>query len=114
MSALDEAATELAAQLTGWGVRTVTDPRDLDLPGGWLAPGTIASTLAGGLAIDWDLYVVAPDSGDPLPALGAALDLLRAHLPIDRLDVLSLAVANQSPDPLPALRLTITTEVETT
>lgn len=112
MSALAQAAEETAAMLTDWGVTTVTDPRDLNLPGAWLAPSQIdyQTLTTGPLRVEWDLYLLAPDNGAPLDALGAMLDQLTPHMTLSTIDALSLTVANQSPDPLPALHLTFETE----
>lgn len=112
MSALAQAAEETAAMLTDWGVHTVTDPRDLNLPGAWLAPSQIdyQTLTTGPLRVEWDLYLLAPDNGTPLDALGAMLDTLSAHMTLGPVEALSLTVANQAPDPLPALHLQIETE----
>ena len=112
MSALSQAAAETAAMVTTWGVPTVTDPRDLNLPGAWLAPSQIEheTLTTGPLRVAWDLYLLAPDNGAPLDALGAMLDQLTPHMTLGTIDALSLTVANQAPDPLPALHLTFETE----
>lgn len=112
MSTLTEAATEVAAMLTNWGVPTVTDPRDLNLPGAWLAPAHIdyQTLTTGPLRVEWDLYLLAPDNGAPLDALGDMLDQLHPHMALGTVEALSLTVANQAPDPLPALHLIFESE----
>lgn len=109
---LAEAAAETAALLSDLGVPTVTEPRDLNIPGAWLAPSTIdyQTLTQGPLRVQWDLYLLAPDNGAPLDHLGAMLDKLSAAMTLGEVEALSLTIVNQSPDPLPALHLTIETE----
>lgn len=110
MSALETAQTDVLALFADAGLTAVSDPRNLALPGAWITPSTITpATLAGSWRIEWEVYLVAPDNGDPIHHLGALLDAARQVAPELTARTLTLTLPNHSPDPLPALTFTIET-----
>ena len=112
MSLLTAAALDLIKALDGLGVRAVTDPRDLDLPGAYLAPNEIATPTLDGtsLTVSWDVYLIAPDNGAHIAALGDLLDRIHPLTIGKKIRPQGLTLPNISPDPLPALHFQIETE----
>ncbi|MDD7554544.1 MULTISPECIES: hypothetical protein [Schaalia] len=112
MSLLASAALDLTKALDDLGIRAVTDPRDLDLPGVYLAPNEITTTTldGAGLAVSWDVYLVAPDNGAHIAALGDLLDRIHPLTIGKKIRPQGLTLPNISPDPLPALHFEIETE----
>ncbi|MCI6557330.1 hypothetical protein [Schaalia hyovaginalis] len=109
--AFTQGAAELIALLATQGIRGTTDPRDLDPPCALIVPTEMRpSDLGGSVWISWEIYLLAPDSGDTLASLDALAVKARAALGRAVLTATSLTVANLNPDPLPALLLTIETE----
>ena len=110
MSALDSAQADVAALFKAEGLHVVTDPRDLALPGAWITPSTISpATLSGTWRVEWEVYLVAPDNGDPIHHLSGLLEAARKVFPELTARTLTLTLPNHSPDPLPALIFTIET-----
>lgn len=110
MSLLSQAARDLIDALTGWGVPASADPETVSAPGALIAPDTLTTTMGGALAVTWDVYLIAPDNGAALTSLGDLLDAVAAHTTVGTVDAATLALANHSADPLPALHFTLTTE----
>lgn len=110
MSLLAQAARDLTDTLTSWGIDATATPETLAVPGALIAPDTITTSMGGALSITWDIYLIAPDNGTPLTPLGDLLDRVREHITTTTVDAATLTVANHSPDPLPALHFTLTTE----
>lgn len=113
MNPLEKAADETALILTNWGLSNVTtDPTLLALPGVLLAPTAVESaTLGGSLTIEWEVWLIAPDTLTPYTHLGAMMSAVTDYMPA-RFEVQSITLPNLSPDPLPALTFTFTTETE--
>lgn len=106
--------TEWAAELSlALGVPVEIDPRDLVLPGILVVPGVIDFDRLdlGTASTDIELWLVAGDT-NPRTALNELTALLldvRAHLGgvPSTADPITVTLANQSPDPLPAFRCPI-------
>ena len=109
------ATAELVAMLEGAGLNATADPRDLVLPGVWVAPALIDYDRLDGdvYAGQWELYLIAPDNGptESLDALSELAGLLRAVVPFGEARTAAVQLSNHSPDPLPALQVTIELEV---
>ena len=112
---LQAIANDTAHALTMAGLPTVTDPRDLTLPGAIIGPETITfPTLGDRVNVEWTLYLVAPDNGTPLATLSPLITALRdsGTMPDQaELTITTITFPNLSPDPLPSItyRLTTTT-----
>lgn len=61
MNTLQAHAREILEAFTAKGIRATTDPRNLAIPGAFLAPNEIKATNLdpAGLTITWDVYLVA-------------------------------------------------------
>lgn len=100
-------ATDMAEVL---GLSVELDPRDLVLPGVLLVPGLIEyDRLATDPAsIELELWLIAGDTNSvtALDELTTMLKLLRANPEYSpsSADPMTVNLASQSPDPLPALR----------
>ena len=110
---LTQGARELIATLNAAGLLAETDPRNLNPPCAWVSPKQIGPvTYADRIRITWDVYLIAPDTGDPLPHLqdlaAAAMDVFG----VVEMTTTGITVANLSPDPLPALTLEVETETQ--
>lgn len=114
MNPLYAAAQDAADMLAAAGVHTVTDPRDIEPPCAWVSPSRIAyPTLAGRpRTVEWEVYLIAPDSGVPLFHLGDLIDRAATVFPGIEARTLGLTIPNLSPDPLPAITFTIETETD--
>lgn len=112
MNTLESAAKSTEKLFAEWGINAVTDPRNLELPGAVVMPETIvANRLAAGvLDIDWEVYLVAPDTENPFNILGEMLETISQHYLLANVQVQSLTLPNHSPDPLPALNFTLRLE----
>src|SRR5262245_8331180 len=59
-----EAMQQIADALTAGGVPTAIDPRDVNLPGGWLKRvSRLPDLLCGGETLQVQLWLIAPDIG---------------------------------------------------
>lgn len=109
------ATAELVAMIEAAGLNATADPRDLELPGVWVSPALIDYDRLDGdvYAGSWELYLIAPDNG-PTVSLDILSDLatvVRRVLPFGEARSVSVQLSNHSPDPLPALQVTIELEV---
>lgn len=112
---LGAGAAQLVELLESAGITAYLDPRDLEPPCAWVAPGTIST--AGGLALDelevaWRVYLIASGGLDvpgQLDELGRLLPLALGVLgPVDA-EPVGVSLPNLAPDPLPGLQLTVDT-----
>ena len=69
----------------------------------------IRDSLSGTWRVEWEVYLVAPDNGDPIHHLSGLLEAARKVFPELTARTLTLPLPNHSPDPLPALTFTIET-----
>jgi hypothetical protein len=110
-----DAAEQIAADIRGLGINAEVDDRDLDLPGVWVTPGTIAFDYLDRTAytITWELWLVAADNGaaDALETLGEVLDIIAAPLAITDATAQGVVLRNFGADPLPALRVNLETRI---
>lgn len=114
---LSEWAAELAADT---GLSVEIEPRDLVLPAVLVSPGPINFDRldAGTASTDIELMLIAGDSNTrtALDELTHMLLTLRRHFgnaPATA-EPMSVKLPSQSPDPLPALRCPINTEIQFT
>lgn len=100
----------------GAGVRAAADRRDLRVPGVLVLLRRIRDDrLGGAYTVDWDLVIVAGNSGQgaALRALsGITNRLYAAGLTLGDIEAATYVDPNHSGDPLPALTATLTTECE--
>jgi len=113
MSWIAETLAEVADTLTAAGVPTAVDPRDVNIPGGWVTVGPIGfDYLSSGVrTIAVDVFLIARDTGTPdsLGALGDMLDrVILAGIPVGDVTPQPVALANHAGDPLPALTFRLT------
>lgn len=110
------ALVEFVELLTAANVNAVADPRDLELPGIWVTINQVDFAALSGERYEmaFDCYLIAMDNGvpasldqlsDQLTALTAAVNGNVSAQPI------TVTMPNHSADPLPALLVTITTEI---
>ena len=108
---LTDAAGQILDTLRRADLNAHSDPRDLDPPCVWISPSRITPlTLDGRSCIEWEAYLIAPDTGDPLPHLEALATKATDALGPLTLTTTAITIANISPDPLPALTFTLETE----
>lgn len=109
MTLLEESCAAMAAHLEGIGLPYPTyDPTAVQLPGTLFLPVTITPLTLGSLQIEWDVYVIAPDTLNPLAHLAAAME--KAWPRIGRVETTAIDLGlNYSAEPLPALRFSIET-----
>ncbi len=112
---LTEYAADLAQTL---GVPVEVDPRDLVLPGVLVVPGQIDFDRLDSLtaSAQLELWFVAADT-NPVTALNELTDMLvtaRQYLggDLSTADPITVTLAAQSPDPLPAFRCPIPITLE--
>lgn len=113
---LDQWTKELVAGLAEAGVHAASDKRNLAVPGVLVSPASIDPLTLGGdvWTVEWDVVLIASDSGTDsavrqLTRLAEKLDEVHR---LGRLEAVAIRLPNHSPDGLPALRTTITTECE--
>jgi hypothetical protein len=109
-----EAIEALRARLTAAGLRAVVDERNLNPPAVWIRPPTLTYTFGGGADVAWQLIAVVPDTGasTALAALDELVEQIRAALDGEITTAAATAVAgSDSGSPLPAYRLTYTSDV---
>lgn len=116
---LDQWSAELAEALTSYvpaGVTVTDDERDLALPGVWFAPATVRPTFArGSYTVGWTVIVATAATAGPRDAarqLGALASAIVDEFGPAELELVQIAAPNLTPEPIPALRFTITTECE--
>ena len=108
---LSQGFTELREAFQTAGVHLVQDPRDLQIPGAIATPDRVTRTTLGAASVEWNIYLIPADNGHPLAGLDALLDNLDSHgLSPATAEFVTISLPNHAPDPLPAARLTITTE----
>lgn len=125
MTSWGDAAREFAQIIEdGTEYEADTNPADLNIPGYWISPvSRTFETLDGGnYTAVFDVWAVtdlaAPvDALDGLSAMQDALnDLAAAHPGLHGLgttaEIEALILSGKSPDALPAIKMTITLEVE--
>jgi len=109
------ATLEVAAALTAAGLEVETNVQDLQVPGAWLTPAAIDYDRLG---LDrytgaWSLYLIANGNQptDSLDDLSTMAERVRTVFPAFRAEAVTVQLANHSPDPLPALLITIEMDV---
>jgi len=111
MLTIGTALQDIADQITAAGVPATTDPRNLNLPGAWVTPGTVSFDVldAQTAFMRFDVYLVAPDHGavHSLNALGEQLAQLRTALPIGEAQPVMVNLPNHGADAMPALLISI-------
>lgn len=109
------ATTDLAAMLTAAGVEVETNVQDIQLPGGWLTPSALDYDRMGEGAYTgaWSLYLIASgnEPTDSLDDLSTMAGKVRDVFPAFRAEAVTVQLANHSPEPLPALLITIEMDV---
>lgn len=102
-----DALAQIADALTAGGVPTAIDPRDVNLPGGWIKRvSRVPDLLCGGETLVVRLWLIAPDIGtwDALAYLDDMYDLAASIL-LPNTGVASTdatALLPDSPTPYPA------------
>lgn len=104
---LVDAITYTVDRLRAAGLAAVADPRDLNLPGAWVYPGTLLrDTLAGAGEADVQIALVVPDLGglDTLRALDELLGQAQAAgLGLAEFEPATVTLDNHGAGGLPAL-----------
>lgn len=115
MENIDAAAEALVDQLTSAGFNAAIDPRNLRLPGVWVALVEVDFERLDDDAYtaEFDFYLIARDTGTrpALRTLSRMLTKLRGLVPVPTAEALTVGLPNHAPDGLPALRVPVTTEV---
>lgn len=119
-----DAARELAQILEDETIYEAdTNPADLNIPGYWVSPvSRTFETLGGDYTAVFDVYAIADlaapaEALDQLSAMQDALnDLSETHPGLHGLgttaEIEAIILSGKSPDALPAIKITITLEVE--
>lgn len=115
---IDQWSTELVALLQQCGIPAVTDPRNVIVPGAFVAVRRITGDRLsrGPYTVEWSVTLIAGGGGTPaaLKTLGDLAALLEESFPGLVLEAAAISLPNVSPDPMPALSTTITIECEDT
>lgn len=108
---------EIAAALSGVGVKATHDARKLPVPGVLLYPtGLDFDRLDANVAtVEVELILVAKGNAAPvaLVELEGMLTSIRQLWPVNQVRAVNVNLPNHSPDPLPGFSFTLTTEVTT-
>ena len=104
---LQESLAQLAAQLTSQGLPTVTDPRNLEVPGAVISATSIQFPYldANTVEISCEVTALALPNGEELTTLMEYAKIMN-RLSHTGVDLGTITLPNISPDPLP----TATTE----
>lgn len=100
---------------TPWPVAVSDDERDLSLPGVWFGITQIRPTLSGTTCtVDWTVIVLASATSprEAVRQLGALAAPIAAAYQPAQMDALPISAGNLTPEPIPALRFTISTDCE--
>lgn len=112
---LGQAAQEVADGLSAIGIPAVVDARDLQLPGAWVTPSSVGYDYLGGgrFAVAWDVYLIERDipQVQALDSLGAMAEKVAARFGHVDFNPQTVTIANQSPDPLPCLLVTLNSDI---
>lgn len=114
MTVVANALDQLCVDLTAMGVRATQDPREVNAPGAWVLPVKAQSHyLAGGVVIDVDVYLIAPDHGyqRSTRVLSELFDLTRSLVDIDDTSFVDAVTLPAGGAPLPAWRITTTLQI---
>ncbi|QXG07725.1 hypothetical protein [Curtobacterium phage Penoan] len=112
---LDECVQHVADMLTAAGIPATGDPRDLNLPGAWVEPATVAFDTfdAQQAEVTMSVHLVTPDNG-PMASMSALSDMLLTvrglGLRMANITTEGITLTNHSPDPLPALTFSVAVE----
>lgn len=108
---IGDSLQDIAAMFTAAGVPAAVDPRELQLPGAWVTPGTVSFDVldADTASMRFEVYLVAPDHGavHSLNKLGEMLAKARTSLPVGEAQPVMVNLPNHGADPMPALLISI-------
>lgn len=109
------ALADVAARLESAGIPAAVDPRELAVPGAWVTVGPIGFDRLDGdtRTLQAVVYLLTRDTGTPdaLDYLAEMIDAAAGILPVGDVTPQTLALPNQSGDPLPAAVFTVDLEI---
>jgi len=112
---IGQAAQAVADALSALGVPAAVDGRDLQLPGAWVTPAAVRFDYLSGdrIAVDWDIYLITRDipSVQAMDELGAMAVKIAKRFGHADFTPQTVTIANQSADPLPALLVTLPSDL---
>lgn len=116
MESIAAALTEIADEISAFGVPAVVDSRDLVLPGAWVTLQSVGFDYLAGSSpytLTVVVFLIARDLGTPaaLDDLSELLDQLVEPVKITDATATTIVLPNQGADPLPALSFTLETRV---
>lgn len=107
---------EVVEHLSTAGLAVAADKRNVSVPGALVAFNNATAQALGGdvWTVEWDVLLIATDAGTAgaLRQLQKLANQLEEVTQGDTYTAVMVTLPNHSPDGLPALRTTITTECE--
>lgn len=107
-----DALAEVVAELTDAGIRATTEPKNFQIPGALVVPGTIDFDILGDDAYSMviDIYLLPRKNGTHIQAMNDAAEMLiklRTVFEVPNAEPISISLPNLSTDPVPGLLISL-------